>query len=176
MSRRKLVTRRFQQTFIIAAILSIALVIACGDQWYITVQNDLNQDIEIRIKPLYSTKENVQIGQPIEVFGTTKVAFDDLLDIEFFDGGPRSAEKYSVLLAADSENYFFWVINDALLEARCVVVVSEAMTNFLEPFGITGDPITGSPFLIDDPLILNPNYQEFPLNRCDDHQGADEEQ
>ena len=68
------------------------------------------------------------------------------------------------------------IINDALLEARCVVVVSEAMTNFLEPFGITGDPITGSPFLIDDPLILNPNYQEFPLNRCDDHQGADEEQ
>ena len=98
------------------------------------------------------------------------------VDIEFYDGGPGSAEKYSVLLATDSENYFFWVSNDALLGARCVVVVNEAMMNFLAPVGVTGDPITGSPFLIGDPLILNPNYQEFPLNRCDDYQGADEEQ
>ena len=72
MSRRKLVARRFQQVLIIAAILSIAPVIACGDQWFISVENDLDQDIEIRINPLYSTKENIQLAQSIEVFGNYK--------------------------------------------------------------------------------------------------------
>lgn len=155
---------------IIAVILSLAPVIGCGDQWFLSVQNELDHDIEIRVNPVISPKDDVMITRPIEVFGTTKLPLGNLLDIEFYDGAPGSAEVYTVLLVTDSDNYFFWVSNNALLEARCEVSVTESLTNFLDSFTPPEGQIAASPVIIvDDPLILNPNYRELPENKCDDY-------
>lgn len=129
--RMRNLKRRFQQLFIVSAVIGAGSVVACSAiQRGVTVENQLDYPVQLTIGSLNSGNSNSDIDQ-IDQYART-IGPDEKVIFEVDSPGGPNSDRAAVKLADNDGNVWrFWASKKSVERAGCVVQITEELIDYL---------------------------------------------